>query len=272
MPRGSETNTGGARPWGAALVSVSDLMSGLLFIFILLVVAYAVELNRITEERRRVITDITNSLQVRTELLMDISDQMRRLGVQVEVDPEHGILRIPEGILFASGDPEVTEPGRVAVGRLADVLARILPCYTGRKGDPLPGTCGKGNYKGEVEAIFIEGHTDTVRVRPGRTFRDNWELSTLRSINAFDAMIACRADLDTLRNARGEPIFSVSGYADRRPVGGDRLSNQTEEGRAHNRRIDLRFIMSPPEASPEVVREVERRLAVATGGQGRSTE
>jgi chemotaxis protein MotB len=260
MARRPEDKKGESRPWGAALVSVSDLMSGLLFIFILLVVAYAIELNRITDERRRVVNEITNSQQVRVGLLMNISDEMHRLGVQVEVDPEHGILRIPEGILFASGDPEVTDSGRVAVGKLASVLAGVLPCYTGRKTDPLPSTCSRRDYKGEVEAVFIEGHTDTVRVRPGRMFRDNWELSTLRAINAFTTMMIYRADLDTLRNARGEPIFSVSGYADRRPVAGDRLSNRTEQGRAHNRRIDLRFIMSPPEASPEVVRETRRRL------------
>ncbi|MBU1700318.1 MAG: OmpA family protein [Candidatus Eisenbacteria bacterium] len=242
-------------------MSVSDLMAGLLFVFILIVMVFAYELNRVTREQKRVVTDMTNAFQVRRELLEDVAEQMKREGIHVVVDPEHGILRIPEKILFASGSAEVSPSGQNAMSKLSHVLATVLPRYTGAPPPEFPPPDNENKFKGKVEAIFIEGHTDPIPLGPACPYKDNWDLSTQRAMSAYKEMMAQRAELDSLRNARGQPIFSVSGYADRRPVGGDQSTNLTPEGRAGNRRIDLRFIMTPPRTSPEVVEEVERRLA-----------
>jgi len=64
-------------------------------------------------------------------------------------------------------------------------------------------------------------------------------------------------------NEFGSPLFSVSGYADRRPV----APNEDEEGRRHNRRIDLRFIMSPPKLTPDAVVAIEEQLGDANADQ-----
>ena len=58
-------------------------------------------------------------------------------------------------------------------------------------------------------------------------FRSNWELSAARSIALLEfssADSACRARR-----------MSIAGYADTAPV----ASNETEEGRARNRRVDI---------------------------------
>ena len=261
--RGARSKGGQTRrkPWGGQLVSVSDLMAGLLFIFILLVVAYAFELNVATAKRKEVVSDITNSFEVRRGILSEITREMRERGIQVTVDPDHGILRIPEKVLFPSGSATITDSGRVAITTLSDVLAKVLPCYAGSPEDMLPPGCDHQQYLGKIEAIFVEGHTDSVPLRTTSPFEDNWELATQRALESYHELMLQQPVLDSLRNSRGEPLFSVSGYADCRPVGGERNLNETVEGRAQNRRIDMRFIMTPPKASPEVVREVNRRLA-----------
>ena len=49
--------------------------------------------------------------------------------------------------------------------------------------------------------------------------------------------------LNELQNFNGQLLFSVSGYADTRRVD---LIEETEEQRARNRRIDIRFTVKKP--------------------------
>lgn len=71
----------------------------------------------------------------------------------------------------------------------------------------------------------IEGHTDNIPVT-GDTFPSNWELSTARATNVLHFL----SDYGV-----NEAQFSVAGYADTRP----KVSNDTAEGRAYNRRVDI---------------------------------
>jgi chemotaxis protein MotB len=77
--------------------------------------------------------------------------------------------------------------------------------------------------------VRIEGHTDTVDVDPGGPWQDNWQLSTERS----RAVLRYLADLGV-----EEKRFQVAGFADTMPVS----SNDTPEGRAYNRRVDIVII------------------------------
>jgi chemotaxis protein MotB len=72
----------------------------------------------------------------------------------------------------------------------------------------------------------IEGHTDAVPVDPGGLWESNWELSTARSINVLHYL----ADIGVAENR-----FQVAGFADTMPLS----SNDTAEGRANNRRVDI---------------------------------
>ena len=71
----------------------------------------------------------------------------------------------------------------------------------------------------------IEGHTDNTPVA-GENFPSNWELSTARATNVLHYL----SDFGV-----NEAQFSVAGYADTRA----KASNDTAEGRAYNRRVDI---------------------------------
>ena len=71
----------------------------------------------------------------------------------------------------------------------------------------------------------IEGHTDNV-IANSENYPSNWELSAERAINVLHYL----ADYGVNENS-----FSVAGYADTRP----KFSNDTAEGRAYNRRVDI---------------------------------
>lgn len=80
----------------------------------------------------------------------------------------------------------------------------------------------------------IEGHTDNTPVEDGsdedseqqETYPSNWELSAARAMNVLHYLADFGVD---------EEKFSIAGYADKRP----KFSNDTEEGRAYNRRVDI---------------------------------
>jgi chemotaxis protein MotB len=74
--------------------------------------------------------------------------------------------------------------------------------------------------------VRLEGHTDSVPIHTAR-FRSNWELSASRAIACLELL----ADEFEISRER----FSIAGYAETAPIAG----NDTEEGRSHNRRVDV---------------------------------
>jgi flagellar motor protein MotB len=108
----------------------------------------------------------------------------------------------------------------------------------------------------------VEGHTDVFPYgsQTGR-FRNNWDLSAGRAIEAF-TLIRDRFDtIRTLKNQDGDPILGVSGYADSRAA--DRAAtNRTAPAAAEkDRRIEVRVIMATnEELVGSVLDELNARL------------
>ena len=216
-------------------ISISDLMSGLLAIFILVLTYFILNFSQAAAQ-------LTQNDVTRADLLHFMQRELELEGISVTVDDRHGILRISEGVLFDIGLADVKPQGQVVVQKLGAVLSGALELE---------------QFKGRVETIFIEGHTDNVPISNG-VFPSNWELSTKRAINTWLTMSGANPTLATLVNDKGEQIFSVSGYADTRPI----ADNATDAGRRDNRRIDVRFSMSPPnEADMSIVKFVRKELA-----------
>jgi chemotaxis protein MotB len=87
-----------------------------------------------------------------------------------------------------------------------------------------------GNFLNSADIINhklrIEGHTDAVDVDPTGPWESNWELSVARSINILRYFTEIGIE---------ENRFQVAGFADTVPI----ARNDTPEGRAYNRRVDI---------------------------------
>ncbi len=158
------------------------------------------------------------------------------------------MLRLTEkAIRFNTGAAELADDQLDKLTTIGETLADILPCYAV---DPpvawvTDGTCN-AKVQGKLDSVFVEGHTDNVPVgstKWGR-YHDNWELSALRAIYTYQRLIPTRLALADMMNPNGQPIFSVSGYGEGRPILGHAYGEPTAD--VENRRIDLRFIMTPP--------------------------
>ncbi len=74
-------------------------------------------------------------------------------------------------------------------------------------------------------SVRIEGHTDNIPVGAG-PFPTNWELSSQRAINILKTLVDYGLN---------EKHLSATAYGDTKPL----VSNDTREGRAYNRRVDI---------------------------------
>lgn len=77
----------------------------------------------------------------------------------------------------------------------------------------------------------IEGHTDNVPIKNDQ-FSSNWQLSCARAANVTQLLVE--------KSGIPPKNLSAVGYGENRPI----LDNNTEEGRARNRRVDIIIVNS----------------------------
>lgn len=212
-------------------LSFSDIMSGLLIIFVLASLVLVLELSQRKAMVDEKILERTKAEKVRQEVLEEIKEELLRKGIMVEVSDNDTVLRIPDDQLaFETNEYRVPpdEKYQNAVIEIGNVLYRAI------------------TKEGRLElfdTIFVEGHTD---MRRSPRNLGNWGLSTFRAIsvwNYWNEHMSEDMRLDQLKNHQGAPLFSMSGYGETRPVS---LTQETEDDYRRNRRIDLRFTVIHP--------------------------
>ena len=242
-------------------VSMTDLMVGMLFIFIIMLMAFALsfreaqqEQQTINEEQKTITEASLGSRKARDAILDSLKDRLDKQGVEVIIDKENGVLRLKAEVLFEKGSSNLTANGAAIIGHVALALEEVVPCYA--KSNPGPSLeCAK-IVGTPLEAIFVEGHTDPDPFDPS-SGRDNWILSAERAISTFKQITSKSPLLNELRNDNGQHLLGVAGYEARRQI--DRQSWQSrEEWHAVLRRIDIRFIMKS--LTPEIIKAIESSL------------
>jgi len=227
-PRNIETEVDEENPYW---LSFSDIMSGLLIIFVLASLVLVLELSQRKAMVDEKILEQTKAEKVRQEVLKEIKDELLRKGIMVEVSDNDTVLRIPDDQLaFETNEYRVPpdEKYRNAVLEIGSVLHRAIT---------------KDNRLEVFDTIFVEGHTD---MRPSPRNMGNWGLSTFRAISVWNYWNENMSEdnrLDRLKNHQGAPLFSMSGYGETRPVSTVQIS---EDDYRRNRRIDLRFTVFHP--------------------------
>jgi chemotaxis protein MotB len=186
---------------------------------------------------------LSEAYDERRRLLERLQSDLSQLhpNILIEVSPEGDALRFQGEGLFASGSPVLRPQARQVVQDLARLLDAGIACMTLAAPDtPRPENCRAGAI---VEAMQIEGHTDTVG-----SAQTNLSLSTARANAAFLAMIEAAPALERRLNLRGQPVPAVAGYGEMR------LAVPTADGvnEPANRRIDIRILMQTPSTVAEI--------------------
>ncbi|WP_257291907.1 OmpA family protein [Endozoicomonas sp. ONNA1] len=211
-------------------ISFSDIMSGLLVIFILASLQLILELSETSKEVDQAITELVKSNQIRSQMLEEIRQDLLEQGIHVEVAENQSVLRIPdEQLYFQTLRHDIPADRTFAVNAIGAALYEAVM---------------KDNRSSYIDTVFVEGHTDS---RPAHSLKmGNWGLSAYRAITVWSHWRNNEnfgSELSALKNRDGNPMFSVSGYAaTRRKIEVD----NTAEKQRQNRRIDVRFTMRQP--------------------------
>ena len=169
-------------------------------------------------------------------LRVSIVKQIRDSLIDVMGDPdkisvgENGNIILSEGVFFDLGSSELKQEGIVVLDELIDAFATFLS-------DP--------NTTKYVDSIVISGHTDSTGGEA-----DNRKLSTDRANSVLNYLLGGRGE----KLAGYAPFFCAAGYGETRPV----ADNDTSEGRAQNRRIEISMILK----DETVLEIVEQYLAI----------
>lgn len=198
------------------------------------------------EQRRIILEELRNRLVEAFPRLEDV----------VVISPEQDALRFQGEGLFRPDSRALAGREREIVDTMGQLLDEILICFTLGERSVRGPDCNSGSAL--IEAVQIEGHTDD-----DGPDAYNLRLSTDRANATFLVMFSENPSLLLHQNIRGQPVMSVSGYGEMRPI----TSNATSQEKAANRRIDLRIIMYAPSTIKEL-EEVGRRLDAlrAAGG------
>ncbi len=156
-------------------------------------------------------------MQTIAVLRLSILEQMRDSMVGVMGDAskvsigDNGAIVLSESVLFDFGSSAIKPAARPTLDKLAEVFAAFL---------------ADGENAKYVDSIVISGHTDSTG-----SDEENRVLSTDRANAVLDYLMASgRGKLNPYAS-----YFCAAGYGETRPV----ASNDTEEGRAQNRRIEI---------------------------------
>ena len=211
--------------------ALSDLMSAMLFVFIITLVAYIINFsaNRdLTQSNGKEIVD--RNIKV-SSLVQAVSRRLSGYAIDHSLDVENGIISISSDRLgFPAGEHELSFMAQATISFVRRAILSEIECnesmhFNIEKCD--------GEYVAELDTIFVEGHTDNVPFRPRNGLRDNIDLSLLRAASVIKKFGGTEGS---------RQIFVPVGYGEAKPV----IEHVHPTADAQNRRISLKFTLKRP--------------------------
>lgn len=143
-------------------------------------------------------------------------------NINIIREPRGLLIRLNDTVLFDRGSDIIKSKALIILDKIAVIL------------------------KDETNSIRIEGHTDNLPIKTDK-FPSNWELSTARAVNIIKYLVTAQ-HFDPNR-------LSAVGYGEYVPIS----DNDTEAGRASNRRVDIVVLSSSsrifePENSKSIIK------------------
>ena len=161
--------------------------------------------------------EMRSRMQTIAVLRLSILEQIRDSVVAVMGDAskvsigDNGAIVLDEGVLFDFGSSAIKPAAKPTLDRLVEVFKSFLSDEENAR---------------YVDSIIISGHTDSIG-----TDAENRVLSTARANAVLNYLLgAQKGELNDYAR-----YFCAAGYGATRPV----ASNDTDEGRAQNRRIEI---------------------------------
>lgn len=253
-------------------LSYSDLMAGMLLVFIVILIGTLyvaqsdlearqkqldiqeqqlheaqAELQNAQSELKHLNQNIADILGVRAELMQRIRERFEQTGGAISFDDATGAIRLGDNILFAQGSAILTAQG-------AETLNQFLPVYfDALLGDP--------RLREHVDRITFEGHTNSDIIRGfnlERGYLSNLKLSQERAYHTMRHALETNGH----RYPGLKPLLAASGFSSSRLIYKDEA--RTIEDKRASRRLEIRFRLKDEEALERLKELFDQRTVQAS--------
>jgi chemotaxis protein MotB len=166
-------------------------------------------LNKELDEALRARQDLLNAQR---ELEEQLREELKSGDMALSMQEKGLVVTVLSRVLFDSGKADLKESAEASLAKVAAVI----------------------NVQAGEQMIYVEGHTDNVPIRYSG-WKSNWELSTGRATEVIHYFVEQSVTPDRI---------GAVGYGEYHPV----ASNDTEDGRLQNRRVEI--VISPTKRVP----------------------
>lgn len=202
-------------------VSISDLMSGVMAVVMLLLVISVLQKTYAEMKHKQAIENASQTQQQNMKkILGDIKTSVTQDGAEnlIDFNINQGKITLKDSV-FARGSACITPEAQQAFTKIQDKISDFL-------------------IKSPYAGILVEGHTDNIPVGAPVTnyaqfctvYDDNFTLSAARAREARKLLIG-KLDVETAKR------IVVAGYGDSQPLQGVAPES------ASNRRVEVKFII-----------------------------
>ncbi len=143
------------------------------------------------------------NLEILEDVLTYIKENDLENDVQIYEDEKGLNIQMKDSVLFDTGKAELRSDSKNVLDKVSDLIGKV------------------------DNKIIIEGHTDNVPINTP-AMPNNWHLSSARALSVLDYFLDSKKILNPQR-------FSAQGCGEYRPI----AKNDTDEGRAKNRRVNI---------------------------------
>lgn len=216
-------------PQNPFALSIGDLMAALLLIFILLLSSTLLRLQDEFENKTQIAERYTAIKEdIYNQLMIEFKEDLEKWNAYI--DPDELIFRFKEpDILFGINQYKVKP-------EFETILNEFFPRYIT--------VLSKPEFKENIEEIRIEGHTDN-----SGSYFHNMELSQNRTRSVLTYVLERTLD-ETIDKNWVQLNLTANGLSYSKPI----ADNETESGRALNRRVEFRIRTNAEKQIDEILK------------------
>src|SRR5690606_35982840 len=216
-------------PQNPFALSIGDLMAALLLIFILLLSSTLLRLQDEFENKTQIAERYTAIKEdIYNQLMIEFKEDLEKWNAYI--DPDELIFRFKEpDILFGINQYKVKP-------EFETILKEFFPRYIN--------VLSKPEFKENIEEIRIEGHTDN-----SGSYFHNMELSQNRTRSVLTYVLENTLD-ETIDKNWVQLKLTANGLSYSKPI----ADNETESGRALNRRVEFKIRTNAEKQIDEILK------------------
>jgi outer membrane protein OmpA-like peptidoglycan-associated protein len=231
-------------------ISLSDIMTGLMVIFMFIAISYILQVTNKQKERDQILEDFRdNKVSLYLDLRTEFADDFKESKWNAILDEDLSIKFLNEQVLFDYDKVEI-KPEFEEI--LDDFFPRYLKILLSEK------------YKDKIAEVRIEGHTDSQGEYIYNVF-----LSQSRTTNVLKHLLFREKAVYNNLVPKDKDLvrfwLTANGYSYGRTIDNNNeftLSSGKQENRQKSRRVEFRIITKSDEVIKQILKKIEENGAI----------